>query len=373
MMKEKENLFLDGKIMKLLFGLLLFFWLVIQEIWSLSFNPLSIATVLGILCFFILKEKFFDHLYLSVGLFLIIVGCITLNPNVALLLAIPILHFTYQKHWLICSVASIIGIVISVLLQQPTTLLVLLISALFGYLLGEKTSNEKNYTTLLDEERRLRYRLEETKNKLLHSRKEIETLTEIRERNRIAHEIHDNVGHSITGVIFQIEAARRIIHKQPEKLEQILKLCSEKLTDALQLTRNTVYNLKTVKKTVGKEMLVKLKNDFTFCPLNFQVEGDFSLVSVTNLKVLETLMMESLTNAAKYSQANKIEIKIKIHNKSIRFHYKDNGIGCHDIKENLGLYGMREKVEAVGGIFSVDGMNGFLIVCNIPILKEENN
>ena len=356
--------------MKYIYGLILIGYLGIDQVLKPNIDILSIAFLLGILCLFIIKERFLNRNYSSIILLFFIVLLSLHKFEFILLLCIPILDFLYFGQLLLGGLSLAIGVFVSIQNGSYNYGLHMILAALFGHMIGQKETNEAQQNLALDEERRLRYRLEETQNQLINSRKEIEHLTEIRERNRIAHEIHDNVGHSIAGVIFQIEAAKRIIHKDKEKLEGILNLCSVKLSEALELTRNTVYNIKPDKK-VGLELLEKIIKDFKFAYINFEHSGDFSKVSASNMEILENNLMECLTNATKYSQAQSINIKIDVGRKNIRFYYKDDGIGCDNIYENLGIVGMRDRVKNVGGTIAIDGGNGFLIVCNLPVETEE--
>jgi len=265
---------------------------------------------------------------------------------------------------------SIFLAVIYVLSGKYILMFHLVYSFFLGYVLGVKDNNARNNFTLLDGERKLRYNLEQAQNKLIKSQVEIEHLTKIRERNRIAHEIHDNMGHSIAGVIFQLEAAIRIINKDKEKTEGILKLCSQRLSEALELTRNTVYNMKVDKK-IGIDAIEKIISNFKFCKVAFSHTGDFSSVSFFIIQLLESNIMEILTNASKYSKATGIKISIDINKKNLRLYYKDNGIGCENIKASFGITGIRDRVRAAGGTLSIDGKEGFLIVCNLPINNME--
>jgi signal transduction histidine kinase len=356
--------------MKQYYGFILIAWLALEKVLTLNVDTLGIAALLGALCLFILKEKYFDTTYGTVIFLIVMLALSQYNNSLILLAGIPILDFCYRKKYPFGMLVFVIVLLIFIEEGNYNYSFYMAFGVLFGYAVGQKDDNEKNYISVLDKERRLRYHLEEAQVELINSRREIEHLTEIRERNRIAHEIHDNVGHSIAGVIFQIEAGLRIINKDKEKLEEILKLCSRKLSQALELTRNTVYNIKADKK-VGLELLEKIMGDFKFCAINFEYSGDFNGVSATNMKILEANIMESLTNASKYSQAKNIHIKIDIGRKNIRLYYKDDGIGCGDVNENLGIVGMRDRVKNAGGTISIDGNNGFLIVCNLPVKEEK--
>lgn len=356
--------------MKQLYGWLIFAWIAFEQIIKLNQDFYSIASLLGALCLFIMKEKFFKVNSITV-IYLFLVSALSFyNIDFILLSGIPIIDFAFRDKlpaaFLILSVLSLISIENGIY----ANIFFLVSAGLFGYMTGIKSRNESEHLSLLDEERRLRYNLERVQNELINSRNEIEQMTEIRERNRIAHEIHDNIGHGIAGVIFQLEGARRILKKDIEKAEDVLKLCSSKLSETLELTRNTVYNIK-VDKRLGIDAIEKIIKDYRFCTVLFERNGDFSGVTMSNMKILEANVMECLTNASKYSKASEIHIQIDIGRKNIRFYYKDNGIGCSEIKENLGISGMRQRVRNVGGTISIDGNDGFLIVCTLPVIDSD--
>lgn len=357
--------------MKYLYGLLLLLWVAVNIVIKTNIDIISIASLLGLLCLFIFKEKFLDRYYMSIIFLAIVLFLSRFNSEFIILSGVTILDFTYWKKYSLGIIS--LGMVISVGLQNNdySYFINLITAALLGFVLGEKDRNERNHIFVLDEERRLRYRLEETQNELIKSRMEVEHLTEIRERNRIAHEIHDSIGHSIAGIIFQIEAARRIIHKDVDRLEEILKLSSQKLSETLQLTRDTVYNIKPAKK-VGLETLERIVQEINFCNVTFEHTGDFNTVSVSNMNILEANIREALTNATKYSRAKNIHIKVDVGKRNIRFYYKDDGIGCSNILDNIGVEGMRDRAKNAGGTFAIDGRNGFLIVSNLPVGNGED-
>lgn len=359
-----------GENMKNIYGTIVISWVAMELISNSNLNIIAITSLLGVLWLFIIKQKYLDNIYSSLVFLVVILILSQFYLGFILLTGIVIFDFTYFRKYILSMLIFIFLAVLYVLSGKYLLMVHLIYSFFLGYVLGEKDYKAKNHFTLLAEERKLRYNLEQTQNQLIKSKEEIENLTKIRERNRIAHEIHDNVGHSIAGVIFQLEAAIRIINKDKEKTEDILKLCSQKLSEALELTRNTVYNMKTDKK-FGIESIEEIIGDFKFCKVFFQHTGDFSDVPFFIIRILESNIMEFLTNASKYSKATDIKIRIDINKKNLRLFYKDNGIGCENIKASFGITGISDRVRSAGGTLSIDGKEGFLIVCNLPINNVE--
>lgn len=238
-----------------------------------------------------------------------------------------------------------------------------------AYLQVKLYNLNKSYKDVHDRERKYIYELESTKQKLLSSSRELVYLTEIKERNRIAREIHDNIGHSIAGIYMQLQAAYRLKDKDREKSDELLNKSMEGLSESLNVIRNTVHNIKP-KENLGIEYIEKIINSCRFCNINFKYSGDFNRLCTNHMEIIVSNIKEALTNASKYSGATEIDIKLDITENYVRLYLKDNGKGCINVKEGLGISGMRERMKNAGGSISINGNDGFMIVCIIPINAE---
>lgn len=327
---------------------------------------ITVSGSLIIIIFILLKERFFNNIYFSFLTYLIISGYSFIYPVFSLLLGIIVFDIFYNKYKYYFIVFSILPLYLIVKEVNITLLCLYLLSAMSGYILGEKRKQANHYLEILDNERRLRYELEAVKQQLINNNKDIERLTEIKERNRIARDIHDNIGHDITGVLFQLQAAHKLYNKDSEKANNILSLCIDKLSNSLEMIRDTVHNIKPAIE-VNKQMFNDLVEKFIYCPIDFKLEGDVNSVSSQIIDVLYLNMKESLTNATKYSGATKITIAIEIQKNYVRFFYQDNGNGCGEIVEGLGISGMKERVKNVNGNINITSEKGFSIVCVIPL------
>lgn len=358
--------------MKYIFGLIIIAWLAFLQVIGQRADIAGIASILGALCFFIIKQKYINKTFTSIVYFIAALVLAHLWAPFVLLAAIPLIDFVYERKYWLAAPAFAVAAYISAAEGEYPMILPLFMSAYLGFITGTMERSEQAGIRVLDDERRLRYNLEIAQNELIKSRREVERLTEARERNRIAHELHDSIGHGIAGVLIQLEAARRIHRKDADKTDEILSACVNKLSETLGLTRNTVYNLRTDIKT-GVQALESIIGGFRFCPVEFRHSGDFGMVSSTNLRILEANLTEALTNSSRHSHATQIAVNVDIRRNNIRFYYKDNGLGCYDIREGLGLMGMRDRIKNAGGTISIDGSDGFLIVCNLPEHGNEDD
>lgn len=241
-------------------------------------------------------------------------------------------------------------------------------SLLAGHLRQILNRQELSFTEVYDRERRQRYSLEEAKVRLTNSAREAARFAEIRERNRIAREIHDSLGHSLAGILLRLQVAVKTLDQDPAKARSLLQASVEGLAESVNLLRDTVYNIRPQEK-LGLDHFQRLIRDYTFCPVDFQSAGDLSSLSAIHVQILSAVLKEALTNATRHSQATGIEVQLEARKNIVRMLIRDNGVGCQKIREGMGLTGMRERVRNAGGTIAISGEGGFLIVCVLP--REE--
>lgn len=354
--------------MKYLIKTIFLIYIMLLFIISGSVSYTEVLVIVLICGINIYKERFCDTVHWTgFSLILICIG-IWFNPNFVVLLCVTVFDFMYQRvYWLALPVYAA-GIFLSIQFNTIWLNLLMAICAVSAFTLQKAKQNQSDYQLRLDEERRLRYDLENAKNKLLQVSQEIAHMTEISERNRIARDIHDNVGHSIAGILFQLQAADKLLAKDQKKAEEILKKSIGSLAEALSLLRDTVYNIKP-NQSLGIAYLKSIIDNFGFCPINFTFFGDVGSLSSHQMEILSSILKEALTNAAKYSGATQVDISLDINEKFVRLYIKDNGIGCQYMKEGLGISGMKERVINMGGTLSISPEEGFIIVC---LLSMEN-
>lgn len=160
------------------------------------------------------------------------------------------------------------------------------------------------------------------KNKQLMKNQDYETeLATLAERNRIAREIHDNVGHLLTRSILQVSALQVVYGNSPEIKEQ-LKSVKETLTDAMDNVRRSVHNLHEESIDL-RQQLTRLTEDFTFCPVTLTFDSG-SLPREMNYAVI-AIVKEALSNIARHSNASKASISILEHPSMYQIQIWDNG------------------------------------------------
>lgn len=354
---------MDNKLSYIL-KLLLFMYIIVQNSASSIQSHLFIAVILIDAAIFIIKQRFLQSKYTIILELVVVFASVYVKSSFIFLYAAVLFDFIYDKFYL--GIVLVICGAISAYNHLDINLITIcFISAMLAYVMRKMDIKEKSYRKTFDSERRLRYELEKAKARLLNSSRDAAHIAEVRERNRIARDIHDNIGHSIAGIYMQLQVVQKLYGKDDLKSKELLDRSVEGLSSSLKIIRETVHNIKP-KEELGIEYITSIIENFKFCDIEFSHNGNISLLSPAHMELLGLNIKEALTNSSKYSKATKINISIDINEKYTRFYFKDNGVGCTNIKEGLGLSGMRDRVKNIGGSLSVSGEAGFIIVSIIP-------
>lgn len=354
-------------ILKLLPFVYIIALIIIKNLYSSGELVLIVMSAILVIYSLRIKDTFIITL---LTLLLICVG-VWYNPIFAILLSLPAYDLSYSRQRGIIFIIPIICILFKSL-WTPESLFICSVYVILGYTMGVSDSKQKDYKRKIDDERRLRYELEGTKAKLFRSAQEIAHLAEITERNRIAREIHDNVGHSITGILMRLRLARKLYGKDDNESVEILDSSIEALSETITLLRDTVHNIKP-KESLGIEYLKEIIGQYSFCEVDFKVLGDVGHMAPGYLEFVSATVKEALTNASKYSNATKLTITLEVNENIMRLVISDNGRGVHEVKEGMGISGMRERARNMGGTISINSDKGFSIICVIPISETGSN
>lgn len=239
--------------------------------------------------------------------------------------------------------------------------------------------NEKLYKSLkdledsFDKNRNYSYTLEDTKERLEKYNKNIEHLTQVEERNRISREIHDTIGHKLTATLLQLEA---VIRTTDFSEDAMLKLSSVKdnLSGSIDILRKTVKNMGAKDNITGLNSLKKLVEDFqksTDVNVELEIKGLVRKLYPSIELAIYKNVQESMTNAVRHGMCRNIKIKIEYLLNEVNFSIHNDGIGCEKVKLGMGLNGMQERTELVGGkLVIVPLQMGFEVTGTIPIMGE---
>ncbi len=328
-------------------------------------SPLGVIGLLAVTAFWVYREKYNNHILLLLTEYITVLALATISPVALLLTAVHAFDLAARGWWWAAGLlfpGATYFISGSWLAAYG---LLLLLSAFSGHLRHMLEEKETSFRDAYDRERSMRYSLEETKNRLLQAARDTAYTAEIRERNRIARDIHDHVGHKLAGILLQLQVIRKLNQTDADAAGKLVDQSVMELGAALELLRDTVHNLKP-RQQPGLDTIRHIIDSFGFCPVEFKSNGDFDSLSALHSDIVTTIIKEALTNAARHSGATKMEISIEVRSPLVRLLIKDNGRGSEKIREGMGIKGMRERVRSVGGSLTLSGGDGFTIVCVLP-------
>jgi signal transduction histidine kinase len=229
------------------------------------------------------------------------------------------------------------------------------------------------FTRVAASERDARTELAEANQQLRDHASQVEELARTKERNRLAREIHDSLGHYLTVVNVQIGAARAVLeHDRARALDHLSK--AQALTqEGLAEVRHSVAALRAspTESRPLPEALAKLVAQWNAAGLGAKltVSGTVrALTPQTNL-TLYRATQEALTNVAKHADASKVEVQLRYRvNGGIHLSVSDNGAGSDNSEGGFGLLGVRERVQLLKGSVQVSTSagGGFTLEVEIP-------
>lgn len=213
-------------------------------------------------------------------------------------------------------------------------------------------------------------------NEQLHAfAEEKEQMGETRERNRLAREIHDTLGHILTGISVGVDAVSVLMDVSPEAAKKQLATIGDMARTGLNDVRRSVRKLKpdALERMSLENAIFQMTEEMskgTNTKIYFASYMDKLEFEPDIEETLYRIVQESTTNAIRHGKATEIWIRISEKNGEMILMVSDNGRGCADIEEGFGLKHMRERVELAGGSLFYEGVFGFTVIVKIPIRRR---
>ncbi len=201
---------------------------------------------------------------------------------------------------------------------------------------------------------------------------QVEELTMVRERNRLAREIHDGLGHYLTAINIQIKAALAMAHQDPGLTSTALNNAQTLTEEALADVRRSITSLRedpttsrplpeTIERLIAETRSADVQTRLAVegAPRQLPPQVEFTLYRV---------VQECLTNVRKHARASQVDLRLEFGQGAVRVCVQDDGQGAEKTSGGFGLVGLRERVELVGGQMRIDTApgQGFRIEVEIP-------
>ena len=217
-------------------------------------------------------------------------------------------------------------------------------------------------TELLRREQRARAELAEANLRLRGYAAQAEELATTQERNRLARDIHDGLGHHLTVVQMQVQAARAVLSSDPAKADAVLAKAQQQSTEALAEVRRSVATLREARTAPPlDEALKALAEDASAVgvPTELHVTGTVRPLGTDAEESLFRAAQEGLTNVRKHAAAQRARLVLDYRDDgTVRLEVCDDGRGMAVSGDGFGLVGLRERAERLGGSVDVESAPG---------------
>lgn len=203
-----------------------------------------------------------------------------------------------------------------------------------------------------------------------------EKIAEDKERKRLAREIHDTLGHALTGIAAGVDACIAMIDINPEATKKQLMVISKVVRQGIVDVRNSLNKLRpgALEQHGFKGAIENMIEEFTsVSDLTISLDYRLDKADFENTKedILFRVIQESVTNAVRHGDATHIDISLYIEDNSLYLKIQDNGQGCEEIHYGFGLKQMKERLGMINGKVAYDGHHGFLTIVTIPLQEGE--
>lgn len=223
------------------------------------------------------------------------------------------------------------------------------------------------------EAQRLTRELKEANLQLRRYAAQVEELATTKERNRLAREIHDSLGHYLTVVNVQLEAARLTCEVDPQKALQSLTQAQAMTKEGLAEVRRSVASLRQPA-TEGHPLVERIaclveESQAHGLALELSVTGELALLSPQTEQTLYRAAQEGLTNVCRHAAASRATLILDYSGaQSVRLSLRDNGGGAVQPRAGFGLLGLRERVALLGGSLrtTTEPGAGFTLEVELP-------
>jgi len=203
--------------------------------------------------------------------------------------------------------------------------------------------------------------------KLRMAQDEIEHLAKVAERERIARDLHDVLGHTLTLIIVKSTLAGKLLEKYPEKAKSEVADIEKVSREAMAEIRNTLRGYGVYKLT---EEVQRAKSALESAGVRVLADAAEISMSPAQESVAALIMREAVTNVVRHAHAHTCQLRIGRNNGNCVLEIQDDGRGGFQAEGN-GLRGMRERVEALGGTVERDTAAGTKLRFEFPLVADD--
>jgi two-component system sensor histidine kinase DesK len=202
--------------------------------------------------------------------------------------------------------------------------------------------------------------------KLRMAQEEIEQLAAVAERERIARDLHDVLGHTLSVIVLKAELAGRLIERDPQRAAQEIADVEKTARTALGEVREAIGGYRSQGLPAEMELA---RNALHAAGVALAFETPLPQLDATEETVLCLAVREAVTNIVRHAQATHCRIRFTTSEDGYHsLHISDDGAQpkLHEVREGNGLRGMRERVQSLGGRLSITTDPGVTLLIELP-------
>ncbi len=201
---------------------------------------------------------------------------------------------------------------------------------------------------------------------------EAERTAETRERNRLAREIHDTLGHALTGIVAGLDACMVTMETAPEFTKKQLAKIRETALRGIKDVRRSVRKLRPddLERLPLREALFAMTEEFmasSGMKITYLIKGWPEYLREDEEEVIYRVIQECVTNANRHGHAKHVNITVGTDESVMRIVIADDGKGCEDLKAGFGLRHMKERLDLLKGELHYWSDGGFIVEASIPM------
>jgi two-component system sensor histidine kinase DesK len=199
---------------------------------------------------------------------------------------------------------------------------------------------------------------------LRKANEEIEHLAKVAERERIARDLHDVLGHTLSVITLKSELAGKLIERDPERAGKEIREVEQISRQALSDVRDAIRGYRS--QGLSAELALA-KSTLETAGVAVQCDAATTLkLPAVQESVLSLAVREAVTNVVRHARAQTCRLRLEQQNGSCRLEIQDDGQGSSNIEGN-GLRGMRERVEMLGGTLQRTTASGTTLTITLPV------
>lgn len=191
----------------------------------------------------------------------------------------------------------------------------------------------------------------------------------LEEREDLSQTLHDKLGHNINGSVYQLEAVKVLMEKEPETSKKMIQAVIDQLRGGMDEIRMILRKERPKKYKLAILQLEKLCEDCRSKGVEAELitEGELKEIPEKYLEVILDNAYEAVSNSMKYAKCSRIKISVHVWNQMIRCSISDNGVGCKEMTDGMGISGMRKRMREINGILDFETEAGFTINMLLPL------